>query len=189
MTRPGCVTWTRIAMNRVGYRYSVGRAPRSRSRNNHSPAITVTMAANAISATYGTTAMAAAQTAIEMTGRHDQIMTSGSLRQQVKVFGTGFHRVDEQLVPAVEDEHDRLEEPARCVEAKAELTRRAVVIEIRDEGRMLRGLDSVLSARRRGSLRASELLRGRSLRDVDPVPDSGSDRLGAAHVLALGSGR
>ncbi len=178
--------------HRVEYRYSVGRAPRSRLRNNHSPAITVTMATNAISATYGTTAMAAAPTAIEMvsmTGHHDQIMTTGSLRQQVKVFGTGFHRVDEQLVPAVEDEHDRLEEPARCVEAKAELTRRAVVIEIRDEGRMLRGLDSVLSARRRGSLRASELLRGRSLRDVDPVPDSGSDRLGAAHVLALGSGR
>lgn len=57
-----------------------------------------------------------------------------------------LHRVDEQLVAAVEDEYDRLEQPTRRVESQTQPPRWAVVIKVRNEDRMLRRLDPVVGA-------------------------------------------
>jgi hypothetical protein len=53
--------------------------------------------------------------------------------EQVQVVASRVHRVNQQLVPAVELEHHELEEPASRVEPEAELGRRGVVVQIGDQ--------------------------------------------------------
>lgn len=40
--------------------------------------------------------------------------------------------MDHQLIPAVEDENDRLQEPTTSVETEPKLTRRTVIVEVLD---------------------------------------------------------
>lgn len=51
--------------------------------------------------------------------------------QEVVVLGASFHGMDDELVAAVEEQDDELEQPAGHVEAEAELSGWTVVIEIR----------------------------------------------------------
>ena len=66
------------------------------------------------------------------------------LWKKIKHLWARPHRMDDQLVPAVEDQYDRLQEPSAGVKAKPQLTRRTVVIEVLDPRRPSCGLDCIL---------------------------------------------
>src|SRR5690606_7422460 len=52
------------------------------------------------------------------------------LRQQVNQLRPGFHRVEDQLIAAIEDEHHCFEQPATRIETEPELPGWTVLVEI-----------------------------------------------------------
>ena len=66
--------------------------------------------------------------------------------QQAQIGGAGLHCVDDQLIAAVEAQHDDLEHAAGCVEPRAELAGGAALIRFAGVGPVGRGVDGVLGA-------------------------------------------
>ncbi len=66
--------------------------------------------------------------------------------EEVEVLTSRLHRMDQQLVAAVEAQDDDLEQPTRGVEAETELPCRAVVVHVAEENGMLGGMDRVVGS-------------------------------------------
>ena len=69
-------------------------------------------------------------------------LSEGSV-QEVQVLSACLHRMNQQLVAAVEAEHHDLEEAARHVESEAQLPGRSVVVQIGYEDGVLGSVDGV----------------------------------------------
>ena len=64
--------------------------------------------------------------------------------QEVEVAGASLHGVDDQLVAAVEVEHDDLEQSTRAVEPQAKLTGGAVLVRFAGKHPVRRGMHGVI---------------------------------------------
>ena len=66
--------------------------------------------------------------------------------KEVEVLASGLHRMDQQLVAAVEAQDDDLKQATCGVEAETELPSRAAVVQVTYEDRVLGGMDSIVGS-------------------------------------------
>jgi hypothetical protein len=68
----------------------------------------------------------------------------GGSVEKVEVLASRLHGVDQQLVATVKAKHHDLEQAASRVEPEAQLTCRAVFVQVDDKNGMLGGMDGVI---------------------------------------------